>query len=595
VLDDYAPLADRGVEIEARVKPDEVDEAADQLVAEFEEYVEPLIPRLLALAEVSRRVEVDQHEAARRWSERRIRRVDDAFVEYVAHHGDQYTATANWLKERYDDALFLPGESPAIVFDTHPGEDRLPPLSEFGDALAELLLGSEKVGSLFARALGRHEPGEPERLEKFVEKEGAAPLVEAYRREFHDPSSEVLTAVREKTIEALDRLGLRLTDPEMPLGHMRPLTPANLDGGGDADLRGADLQGALDDIDWSDQEAVFRPRFECTGRHHGLWREWFDDWSERLMPYVAELHERDETTDVPSEERLTRDLQNYVRERESPRLQFEPEEAVVRWLESRLETLPDELSATTLLERVRRYSPMYETVESVGDADEAGWERRTVEASGPDERERGTVDPDDIAREMAARSAVGDEAERALADRVAERTARLLERAAERGAEADAWEILLEVIPPNGATARNLHDAHDRWNKARTPRSLEAGFHIARIWDGAGYDVLGLDESPEGDLQAVRYEVKGLPRDGDVVKVHLTANELSVYRKVRLETDTADRYCGEWRLVGVEPSGTAIDLTDQLTDLPNLVADLRREGFDHDGLVLFVERGGSAG
>ena len=79
--------------------------------------------------------------------------------------------------------------------------------------------------------------------------------------------------------------------------------------------------------------------------------------------------------------------------------------------------------------------------------------------------------------------------------------------------------------------------------------------------------------NPEsGAVEVVRYEVKALPEAGirTKIRVFLSPNELAVYRRVvRNGSEEPDnpRYRGPWLLIGVEPNGRAVDVTDFLSPL----------------------------
>ena len=97
-------------------------------------------------------------------------------------------------------------------------------------------------------------------------------------------------------------------------------------------------------------------------------------------------------------------------------------------------------------------------------------------------------------------------------------------------------------------------------------------------------------------IEVIRYEVKGLPEAGTKIRVFLSPNELAVYRKVVRNSDGEDnrRYRGQWRLIGVEPKGRAVDITEFLLPLldetEGPLASLGRDGFAPDGLMLSISR-----
>lgn len=592
VLASYSPLADRGISIEPRVRPERQGEEAAELVTEFEEMVSPIVPQLLALAESAHQVDVDPVQAADRWRQRTFRYVEDAWIEFRATLGNTETLSEERFKENYDDALFLTDDPPTIIFDTPPDTERLPPLAEFGEPLAELLLGdgTRGAGSLFARALGAYEADGRERLQRLLEKKDAAPLVEAYERHFQQldegEKNELLKKIR-RTLSELDVELYSTPESFSTLSHLGPDDVEASDAS--AELRGSEIDDALRSLNLTEAQESFQPRFSCRDHHLSVWRSWFEDWNDRLVPYLLDLLRSNGVPDMDEDE-LTDRLRSFVNERECPRVAFTPQAAVIRWLTRERDLTDEAPDPTNLEEHVREFSPLYNDVTTIRASKESSWNRPSVGAPDPVEKERGTVDPSDVAETMRARGAVGLEAERAARKYVASTTAECLEEAQNRGEIEQAWSRLTSSVPSGGTTEDNLRHARTRWEQEEHLEDLAKGLHVASVWDGAGYDVLGLERDEEAALQPVRYEIKGLPADSDTVKVYLTSNEISVYREVCLKNSPGEpRYNGDWRLVGIKPDGSAIDLSPELGALRDPLASLRAEGYNHDGLVLYVE------
>lgn len=179
----------------------------------------------------------------------------------------------------------------------------------------------------------------------------------------------------------------------------------------------------------------------------------------------------------------------------------------------------------------------------------------------------------DVIDESIAKGAWGDAAEQALLHWVALETAPLL-------AIPEGREALLGVFAPRSRTRRQVEEHLARED---IPRAL----HIAEMWSGAGYDILGLERTGTG-VQPVRYECKGLPRSARVVRVFLSRRELAVARAVHRDGP------GIWKLIGVETSGRTVDLTPFIEELLDeqgaLLAPLHDRGLEEDGLRLVVER-----
>ena len=173
-----------------------------------------------------------------------------------------------------------------------------------------------------------------------------------------------------------------------------------------------------------------------------------------------------------------------------------------------------------------------------------------------------------------ARLAYGEEAEQSLLRWVLAQTEPLL-------TQPGARELLLAALPIGSATRGKVEQALDRGD-------LERALWVADLWSGAGYDLLGLEKSAEGQLEVVRYECKGLAAGTGRIRVFLSRRELAIARKVHQEGP------GRWLLVGVEPTGRSINLTPLLADL--LVESalplepLFDRGLEPDGLRLLVER-----
>ncbi|WP_254821923.1 sacsin N-terminal ATP-binding-like domain-containing protein [Haloglomus halophilum] len=599
----FAPLSDRGVEVIPTVRRDEVvdKDGESTLVTEFAEVLEPAIPYLLAVAGTTHQINVDPTKAARRWRQADVQHVHDAWIEFQVELGRE-TRTATRFRSMYNDAFFRSQRPPAIIFDTPPGQHELPPLAEFGEPLARLLLDddSQSAGSLFARMLGdyeraRGEEGDGEgRLQRFTERKDAMSLVEPYRRLFKPLDEAEEADLRRQVTEALDELGLELRDDSMSLTKLCNLGPDDIEAPhASSSLTENRINQAFQELELSETQDSFRPQFSCKQKHLAEWHSWFDQIKDRLLPYLLHLHKSDGKEDTDQSD-LAEDLEVYVRDRRCPRLAFDPEGAVVEWLKS--EPIPNEELPTQemLLDEVSEYSPLYDPVERIDSAEDLEWDQPRLADSGPSEDETGTVDTSDVASRMHAQSAVGEEAEQAALKKVTTETATCLETAQEEGRVEQAWAKLEAAIPSNGATAKSLKRGRQGWEESRDLDALADGLHISNVWDGAGYDLLGL-ESDGDEIMAVRYEIKALPGQTereDTVKVHLSGNQIAVYQSVCLDkaAGTNRRYQGDWKLVGVEPDGRAVDLTVHLDGLPELIGQLQTEGFDHDGVVVFVDR-----
>ena len=154
----------------------------------------------------------------------------------------------------------------------------------------------------------------------------------------------------------------------------------------------------------------------------------------------------------------------------------------------------------------------------------------------------------------------------------------------------DAVDVLCWPFYDGGVTETHVREHLEEFGATGDRNAIEDGLHISNVWDGAGFDLIGL-ELADGRLQPVRYEIKALSDDLSEAKAYLSKNEYAVYQAVHDDEKDDQALAGDWRLQGVTESGIAYDLTSSLAALPDeALAALRDNGFDHDGLVLTLER-----
>jgi hypothetical protein len=296
-----------------------------------------------------------------------------------------------------------------------------------------------------------------------------------------------------------------------------------------------------------------------------------------------------------SDDELEARLHEYITDDASRRVAFEPTQAVIEWLRRNPfgESFPQAAipAPEELEDRLIKFSPRYEPVENVATTEDLGWGRPKLSERGPNEAETGTVEIEDLETQWKNTKSVGDEAERAAASWITSQTVDLLQDAKAREEFDEVLERLLSVIPSSGRTAENLDRGLREWDETGSLEALESGLHISSVWDGAGYDMLGLERTDD-EIVPVRYEIKSLGDSGPY-KVHLTQNQLRVYRKVLQASETEDTkqtlYQGSWKLLGVQPGRRAVDLTGELDGLPDLVSSFRDQGYGHDGLIIYVQ------
>ena len=154
----------------------------------------------------------------------------------------------------------------------------------------------------------------------------------------------------------------------------------------------------------------------------------------------------------------------------------------------------------------------------------------------------------------------------------------------------DAVDVLCWPFYDGGVTETHVREHLEEFGATADREALGDALHISNVWDGAGFDLIGL-ELADGRLQPVRYEIKALSDDLSEAKAYLSKNQYAVYQAVHDDEKDDQTLAGDWRLQGVTESGIAYDLTSSLAALPDEpLATLRANGFDHDGLVLTLER-----
>jgi hypothetical protein len=594
-LSGYEPLEDRGVEIKRTVDFEPLSTETTDQSDSVEERLEEVVPTLLALAEASLRIDIDGDTAVTRWQTGDFVHVENAWFKYRAVLDDRRTIENTWRKGSSGDAFFDDGDQPTIRFDSSDGAP--PPLPEFGEPLSAQLFEDQRqdVDSLFARALSEYE-GEngEERLSRFVEKTDAEPLVGSYERIFEPPENEA--DLLSRTDEALDKLGLTLATHIRSAHQLPNLGPEDLvhrDGDGTTDdpLTESIINDVLGGVE-DDTRSPYAPKFQCRDAHYLEWQSWWEQNRDRFRPYLTHLRQANGEDDV-EEDDVEDSLDKCVSRNACPQFDFEPVDAVYRWVRTTVDDSEIKpASIEELLEEVRR--PIIEPVEDVprSECSERAWNRPSG-VDDPDfpDTEGGTFDHTDALERMRRQSAVGDDAERSFRPAVAERTRECLEKARDEDELEAARELLVSPFPSGGKTANHVLDGVDTWSEHGDVDALARGIHVSQVWDGAGFDLVGLEPSGDG-REVVRYEVKALP-DGQSATVHLSSNQFAVYRDVCLESrlETEPKYRGRWNLVGVEPnSGEAEDLTAELSDLPECLDQLRSQGFGHDGIVIHLHR-----
>jgi hypothetical protein len=602
VLNDYAPLTDRGIELERTVRSDPPGGTSDEIAAEVAETFADIIPELLALADAATDLEIDMDEVAERWGPDRFRHAENVWLEVRATLGDEQI-DASQFKTSRGQALVTGEDHRAIVFDTPEGSSN-PPLDAFGEPLALLLFAEEgkEVGSLFARALQCYTDG-PERLRALLEEKGAVALVETYERAFDGLSPKEHDLLVERVESALAGLGLTLESTAT--SRLRALSPADLDPTEvEAGLTESEVNEVLDAIELPDSRdwGPYRPRFRCRDTNRADWEHWVDTHRNTLIPYLLDLLHENRVADV-DEETIDGWLDEEIPEKACARIDFTPERAVTSWLDS-LDIDGAEIpEPRQLTEELERYATSFGRVTEVLDPDDAGFVKAPRADPEPNQTERPAPDDEDYMHEHRAQMAVGQDAELAALPDVVERTQECLDdvltgeeletiRGTEVATLEDAIDVLCWPFSDGLVTETHVRETLEEYGKdgADEERLLSEALHISEVWDGAGFDLVGLSLDEDGRLQPARYEIKSVSGDGAKRRVHLSKNQFAVYESVHRE-ETGRTFAGDWQLLGIQSDGSAINLTAWLADLPtDALAALRNEGFEHDGLVLEFSR-----
>ncbi len=542
-------LGVREVSLRQTVRSDgalEETQLARKLAAALREH----LAAFCALAEVSRLVPaVDLERVRRAWlgGSPPVEQAKDAWVE-LALEGPDLTPRP-WRQGRFEDVFYVPGQQPGepgrLLFDTQRPEG--PPLRHFGEALARQLVGNPLLGPVFAEALAAIETGS---LADLLERRHASELARDLR-----PQLEPLLPQQRAQIEtALERWCAR------PAEVMRRGRIGRDDLLGRVGFETASaLRRALVDAVADDQLADYLPTLVIASENRDTWRAWHRRWAARLTAWVAHQLEGE-----PPRSTLADCIE--------PRLDcllFDPEVEASQWVRRLGLTLREPLEVTLSV-----FAPDFAPVASPPASHAAlGWSAAPGTLGSATGGPAGIVTPESLAEEQAARAAWGDAAEAALLAWVVETTAPLLDLPGGR-------DLLVSAFPPSSHTRALVAKALDE-------RKPHEALHIAKLWSGAGFDLLGL-EVEAGEPVLTRYECKGLPRDAARIRIHLSRRELAVARQVQ-QTGR-----GRWRLVGVETSGRSVDLTPLVADLltadPAPLQPLSSLGFEPDGLRLVVTR-----
>lgn len=582
------PLENRTISVSSTIVAE--DAVSDPTARGVHELLWSLLPRLLAVAELSRgynRV-VDPANVAERWDRMRLFRSADVWRSWSIS-GPEGVRLASERKGKFDDVMYederkaVDRSGPSrIFFDVDPtrvATGAHPPVNRFAEALAKILL-DRGVEAEWHALLGEYDAGGHPRVAEHLERLGVGEdLVDAMLAGLAPLDatavSEHLAVVR----DVLGTFGLVITDSAWEANHTRTLllgTHVGPAGAGPRDVTEGDVVDALASAPFQGEARRFVPKFSASDLHLAQWEEYAaPDLGLRLLRFAfdrrnpGEARPRDQDLLVGA---LGEELRSHVSGR-AARLLFDPEATARSWLGAGLPTGP----LDAWLPVLASFAPVV--------AAPAPANFTPLPASDPRPSTSTGTPPtkDEIDAEDAAKAAKGDGAETALLDWVLDQTRSQVAAHGEA-----AWNVLLAAMRPVGVARERMVAAHMDGGA-----TLRDALWVSKTWRGSGFDILGLTAGPDGKPIPARYEVKALPEQPNV-RLFISRNEVAVYRATR-SPGTASRpdlRAGVWNLVGVRQNGEALILTEALAPVVDPATGglgaLKLAGFSPEDLQLVV-------
>ncbi len=532
--------------------------------------LKPLIPVFCALATISRLTIAPNltDRATRAWygsGYDHLVHTNDAYIEVSAVEAERKT---DWLLNKFEDVIYLrnriedePGQ---IFFDTKKVEG--PPLRNFGEALALQLANNPALGPIFAEALAAHasdvaalanESDDGNALKSFLERRHATEETQRWEIELRPLTPE-------QKIQIINSLQKWVKSPASCLksGSISSndvLAEIAIKSVAEFEINiGIGLPPAL---------CIHLPSVTIAQDNYDNWEAWAKNWRKRLLVWVAH-------TSQSNPEDIESSLKAHV-DIALKNLHFDALAEVTTWLESiDLKGQP----IGSLVETLDSFIPeAFQPVQNAPvDYASSCWATVTGTPGGTQAGPEGKVELQDVIDEQIAKSAWGIQAECALLNWVIENTSRVLKN------NPKGHDTLLSALKPGSMT-------HQIVSKELAAANYARALHVAELWSGLGFDIIGLEEDgTTHECKVVRYECKGLPTSAPRIRVHLSRREIGVARKVTRDGP------GLWKLIGVEPTGTAIDLTHAIHDLlasdSTILKSLHDKGLEHDGLRLVIQR-----
>jgi hypothetical protein len=589
------PIEARTIKVSSTINAD--DALVDADVHRLRELLFSLLPRLLAVAEVSRRYnrEIDAALVAKKWWTMELRRSRDVWRRWTLSACD-FKHDPDERKGQYDDVMYETGhnkedssERSIIYYDVPPvlqtvaGEFPHPPLVEFAEALAAILLDGQ-VEPDWRAALGEFEVGGMNRLDDYLARKGVSvELWESMQAGLAPLAESLLVEHREVVSRVLATFGLWLADSQWNANSPRTLLLGSqvlADFSQMNDATEEDVNKALATADFPTSVCRFVPRFDATSFHLKQWNE-FARMGQRTLRLLRYKYDKDESepnqislkdVDLVSGD-LAESLNEFVR-CSAGKLNFDPERVARAWLGNKLPSGPLDgwLPEFSIFQPVTS-SPVVAKLRTLS-ASIANSSKSTALPTTPDERNA----------ESAAKVAKGDGAELAMLAWVVPKTHELL--AGHFGEK--AWVALLGAFPSSGVARKRLEEV----GRAATEDELREALWVSRRWRGSGFDIVGLTQDGDAVVPS-RYEVKALPDESNV-RVFISTNEIAVYRETRTSClrRRKDLQNGTWDLVGVRKNGEALILTEALLPVVDpAVGGLKAlavDGFSAESLQLVM-------
>lgn len=585
------PVETRIIKLRSTVIAD--DELVDAEVSALQALFLSLLPRLLALAEFSRRYNhgIDASLVAEKWRCTELRRTSDVWRKWTLTAVDLHSREESDRKGKFNDVMYVDLRNQAdvtvasrIFYDVSPEQNSRgvyrPPLTEFAEALAAILL-DRTIEPTWRAALGEYEARNERGLDEYLERIGVSKELVEFMQAGVAPLDPTLLAQHRQCVEqVLSSFGLCLAASWNANSSRTILlgTHAFEAPGGPSMASEEDVNMALGQAGYIGESSKFIPTFESAHTNLAKWKRFAsgDHRELRLLRFQFDRTARNQVRPRDMD-LLTGELADSLKvhiNKSAKNLRFYPEQVARVWIGTDFANQP-----------IDDWLPKFSTFAPVK-SPPAFANLRKMSASNLAPSISTAMPPtlEEQNAENAAKVAKGDGAEISMLAWVVPETRKILDT----DFDGKAWRALLSAFPTSGAARKCIETA----GKGATEDQLKEALWVSRIWRGSGFDIVGL--RLDGEIAApARYEVKALPRESNV-RLFISANELAVYRATRTP-GTASREnlrIGTWDLVGVREDGKALILTEALKPIldPETggLSALAVEGFSAESLQLVI-------